>query len=194
MNRQILDKPFPANLIRTRKGRGNVTLSYVEGADVIRVLNDAFDAKWDFIILDKTVGDEEVIVLGQLEAEGITKQGFGGKERREKSVLSDDLKSAATDSLKKCASMFGVGLHLWMSDPQPSNYVAPVRQPVVQASSAQVAQICELAYQLPGWDSARLTAWTTKHLGAGPPALSPEDADRVIAKLKVMNEEAGSAQ
>src|SRR5436309_3341261 len=31
--------------------------------------------------------------------------------------LGDDLKAAATDSLKKCATLFGVGLHLYFDQP-----------------------------------------------------------------------------
>jgi hypothetical protein len=30
--------------------------------------------------------------------------------------LGDDLKAAATDALKKCATLFGVGLHLYFDD------------------------------------------------------------------------------
>src|SRR5439155_19090393 len=32
--------------------------------------------------------------------------------------LGDDLKAAATDCLKKCATLFGVGLHLYFDVPQ----------------------------------------------------------------------------
>jgi hypothetical protein len=35
--------------------------------------------------------------------------------------LGDDLKAAATDCLKKCATLFGVGLHLYFDTPSPSN-------------------------------------------------------------------------
>jgi len=34
--------------------------------------------------------------------------------------LADDLKAAATDSIKKCASLLGVGLHLYNGDKQSS--------------------------------------------------------------------------
>lgn len=34
--------------------------------------------------------------------------------------LADDYKAAATDSLKKCATMFGVGLHLYNGEKPPA--------------------------------------------------------------------------
>jgi len=61
--------------------------------------------------------------VGKLTAGGIVKSAFGGsdikraKESGEIISLADDLKAAATDSLKKCASLFGVGLHLYGDSP-----------------------------------------------------------------------------
>jgi hypothetical protein len=63
------------------------------------------------------------VVLGKLTAEGITKMQFGVSQvTREKNggaliSLGDDLKAAATDSLKKCATFLGVGLHLYADKP-----------------------------------------------------------------------------
>ena len=41
------------------------------------------------------------------------KEAFGGKEISKGSNLGDDLKAAASDALKKAATMFGIGLHLY---------------------------------------------------------------------------------
>jgi len=121
MNRELLEKPFPDNLIRSRKGRLGQQFSYVEGAEYVRRLNDAFEGEWSFEIVEHHVRDTEVIVIGKLTAAAVTKMAFGGSSitvSREGEVISiaDDLKAAATDALKKAASLLGVGLHLHSSD------------------------------------------------------------------------------
>lgn len=120
MNRQLLEKPFDPAQIKQRKGR-NGMLDYVEGHSVIQRLNDAFEGAWSFEVLDhKIVEDrDEILVLGKLSAEGVVKMQFGTtqitRERDSKAIVSlgDDLKAAATDALKKCATFLGVGLHLY---------------------------------------------------------------------------------
>ena len=122
MNRQLLEKPFEPAQIRQRKGRNGV-LDYVEGHSVIQRLNEALDGQWSFEILQHEIREEEVLVLAKLTAEGITKMNFGvsqvTRERESGSLVSlgDDLKAAGTDALKKCATFFGVGLHLYAEKP-----------------------------------------------------------------------------
>jgi len=119
MNRELLDKPFTRDQIRQRPGAFGQTLDYVSGHDVIARLNDCFNAEWSFEVISRDILDDEVIVLGKLCAEGVTKVQFGGsritrdKETGQPTNLSDALKSSATDALKKCASLLGVGLHLY---------------------------------------------------------------------------------
>lgn len=121
--RALLEKPFDPGLIRTRPGTFGADLSYVEGHEYIRRLNDAFSGQWSFEVVKHEIGDHEVIVIGKLSADGVVKMAFGGaeikrrKESREIVCLADDLKAAATDSLKKCASFLGVGLHLYSDAP-----------------------------------------------------------------------------
>lgn len=43
-------------------------------------------------------------------------------------IEGDDLKAAATDALKKCATLLGVGLHLYRND-QPANSSKTNNQP-----------------------------------------------------------------
>jgi hypothetical protein len=124
MNRELLEKPFAPEKIKQRDGNFGRTLDYVEGHTVIQRLNDAFDAKWSFEILEREVFEDkdEVIVQGKLTAENVVKTQFGSsqitraKETGEIISLADDLKAAATDSLKKCATMLGVALHLYNGD------------------------------------------------------------------------------
>ncbi len=122
MNRELLEKPFEPAQIRQRKGRNGV-LDYIEGHNVVHRLNQALDGAWSFEITHHEVREDEVLVLGKLTAEGITKMNFGVSQvTREKGSgalisLGDDLKAAATDALKKCATFLGVGLHLYADKP-----------------------------------------------------------------------------
>jgi hypothetical protein len=136
MNRDILEKPFDQNQIKQREGNFGKMLDYIEGHAVIQRLNDAFDGEWSFTMTKYEIMQEtdEVIVIGQLNAGGIVKSQFGSsritraRDTGEIISLCDDLKSAATDALKKAATLFGVGLHLYRNDPpQPGNR-EPARQ------------------------------------------------------------------
>ena len=121
MNRTLLEKPFEPNQIKQRQGSFGHILDYVEGPVITARLNDAFEANWTFEITNHWILKEtdEVIVLGKLTAENVTKMAFGSKEitrnKDTKAIMSigDDLKSASTDALKKAASLFGVGLYLY---------------------------------------------------------------------------------
>ena len=122
MNRELLEKPFAPEQIRQRKGR-NGLLDYVEGHSVIQRLNEALEGAWSFEIVHHEVREEEVVVIGRLSAGGIVKMAFGGSQvtrERESGALisiSDDLKAASTDAMKKCATFLGVGLHLYAEKP-----------------------------------------------------------------------------
>jgi hypothetical protein len=127
MNRSLLEKPFEPSQIKQRQGNFGHILDYVEGHVVTSRLNDAFDGNWSFEVVKYRIlkDTDEVLVLGKLTAEGVTKMAFGSKEiERSKDTkaiasLGDDLKAACTDSLKKAASLFGVGLYLY-SDQRPN--------------------------------------------------------------------------
>ena len=118
MNRQLLEQPFPKELLKTRKGTFGKQFSYVEGSHFIQRLNDAFEGDWSFEVIEHQTLNTEVVVLGKLAAGGVAKMAFGGSSitvNREGEVISiaDDLKAAATDALKKASSLLGVGLHLY---------------------------------------------------------------------------------
>lgn len=123
MKRDILERPFDAHLIKSRRGHSGKLFSYVEGAEYIKRLNEAFDGVWSFEVVEHCVNARDVVVIGRIVAEGCTKIAFGGamittshQNPGEPLNLADDLKSAATDALKKAASLFGIGLHLYGSD------------------------------------------------------------------------------
>jgi len=126
MNRDILEKHFGQEQIKQREGNFGKMLDYIEGHSVIQRLNDAFDADWSFTIVryDILKETDEVIVQGELKAGNVVKMQFGSSKithaRKNGDIISlgDDLKAAATDALKKAATLFGVGLHLYRNDGQ----------------------------------------------------------------------------
>ena len=130
MNREILEKPFGPEQIKQREGNFGKKLDYIEGHAVIQRLNDAFDADWSFTITHHEIlkDTDEVIVIGELKAGGVVKTQFGSsritrnRETGDIISLADDLKAAATDALKKSATLLGVGLHLYRNErPQGGN-------------------------------------------------------------------------
>ena len=123
MNRELLEKPFGPEQIKQREGNFGKKLDYIEGSSVIQRLNDSFEAKWSFEIVEHKILDtDEVVVLGKLAASDIVKTQFGSskitkaRETGDMISLADDLKAAGTDALKKCATLLGVGLHLYKNN------------------------------------------------------------------------------
>jgi hypothetical protein len=121
--RDVLEAPFPEELVKTRPGAFGGELQYLPGHAVIARLNEAFE-DWSFSIVSHQVLDDEVLVLGQLRVDrlGIEKMAFGSsrvtrdKETGQTVSLGQDLKAGSTDALKKAASMCGVGLYLYSGE------------------------------------------------------------------------------
>lgn len=120
MNNEFVEMEFPESSIKTRKGSFGNELSYVETADYIRRLNMVFDYAWSFEVLDERIEGGFVIVKGKLTAgQDVVKEQFGtsqvtiSKKTGEMTQVGDDFKSAASDALKKCCSLLGIGLHLY---------------------------------------------------------------------------------
>ena len=116
-NEQIRALSRPFDDIKTRPGRNGQSISYIEGQAVVQRLNEALAGEWSFKVLEHDIREGEVIVLGELRAGDVVKQAFGGSEvtrTRDGKVVSlaDDLKAAATDALKKAATLLGIGLKL----------------------------------------------------------------------------------
>lgn len=217
VNRKLLEAPFDESLVKQRKGAFGDVLDYVEGHAVIRRLNDAFDAQWSFEIIDHKVMEEEVIVLGKLTADGISKMQFGRskitRSRDDNSVISlgDDLKAAATDALKKASTHFGVGLHLYEEKNSLVNnhsvktsgtseghkewaQEAPKKVPSDNGKSAerltnrQLTAIYSIA-QDKGISSKEMEQRILKVFGKKPEYLSKNEASDVIKQLSELEKE-----
>jgi hypothetical protein len=128
MNKDILTRPFPPEAVKQRPGSHGKSLSYVETHSVISRLNEGCDA-WSFEVVRHEIHEAEVVVLGKLTADGVVKMAFGGSsittnQSGDPVSLADDLKAATSDSLKKAASLLGVGLELYGGvavAPKPAN-------------------------------------------------------------------------
>jgi hypothetical protein len=120
----------PKHEIKTRQGRGGMQFSYVEHSYVTERLNLVFGFNWDFDVMDKQILEDEVIVEAKLTVrtpggQTIVKTQFGGAEIKRHASgprsgrplsIADDYKAAASDALKKCASLLGIGLDLYGRD------------------------------------------------------------------------------
>lgn len=128
---QIL-KRTPPQYIKKRPAKGGGTWEYVTGGYIRKVLNLMFGWDWDFEILDHTIIGGEAVVKGRLtcrtNGKQIVKTQFGNKDIIYKKQTQDeitkgldkiplsignDLKAAATDALKKCASEIGIAADIY---------------------------------------------------------------------------------
>jgi len=151
MEQTILDtltRPFDPAQIKQREGRGGKMLDYLETHAVISRLNESFNGAWSFEVVSHEVTDNEVLVRGRLSAGGHVKEQFGGSEIAKRKdngqpvSIADDLKAAASDALKKCATLFGVGLHLYdrPQGAQRPQQQRPAQQPDRRPGQGQTAQ------------------------------------------------------
>jgi hypothetical protein len=157
----------PKNEIKTRQGRGGMQFSYVEHGYVTERLNFVFGFNWDFEVTDKQILEDEVIVEAKLTVrtpggQTIVKTQFGGADiKRHNSgarsgkplSIADDYKAAASDALKKCASLLGIGLDLYgrdrpyeqednaIAETQPRRETDSVLRSVTNRSSKTAAEV-----------------------------------------------------
>jgi len=128
---KILNKPFPVELRKTRKGYENKTLTYIETVYYIDRLNEIFNYAWNFEVIQETITDIEVIVKGRLTVEidgkTVIKEQYGqaeitfitiyDKQTRQaigkKPLTGDACKSAGSDCIKKCCSLLSIGSELY---------------------------------------------------------------------------------
>ena len=128
---RLIAMPTPKKFIKKRQGRGNMEYDFVEANYVQLRLNAIFHFDWDFDVIEwKIDSDQDMIaLLGKLtvrfsDGRIVHKTAWGGSdlkyltkwdEHTRQKIKTDrlldlgaDLKSAGSDSLKKCASMLGI--------------------------------------------------------------------------------------
>lgn len=138
-----LAAPFDSTF---RDRRGGVDLEYITGEQCVSRLNEVLGvAGWSFRILEHGLNAEadEVWALGEITADIdgriVTRQQFGSQKiKRARATglpldIGFDLKGAATDAMKKCASLLGVGLYLSRKETAEGRVVAAVTEAAVEA-------------------------------------------------------------
>ena len=113
--------------------KGGVKLDYLDGEQVISRLNETLGVDaWGFEVLEHGQLDKDYWVRARMTVyfpeRTVVREQFGGVTGNGGMSPADSLKGAATDALKKCATLIGVGLYL--SDKDES---LPVARPAVSA-------------------------------------------------------------
>ena len=114
----------PKDKIKSRPAKGGGQWDYVSGSYVTQVLNSLFAFNWSFEVTTSmqealaTAKTGTIVVQGRLKVkigdEWITKEQYGRKEvafkkgTNEPLDFGNDMKAAATDAKKKCASELGL--------------------------------------------------------------------------------------
>lgn len=118
-------KKTPDKYVKKRPAKGGGQWEYVTGGYVKKCLNLMFGWDWDFEIIDEEILIEakEVVVKGKLtcrtNGKTIVKMQYGNKDimfRKNTEIplsVGNDLKAAATDALKKCASEIGIAADVY---------------------------------------------------------------------------------
>lgn len=142
---KLILEETPKQYIKIKPGRGGMQLAYVETGYMIDRLNKIFNYMWSFEIKEKQINQTmtQVAVLGKLTGyiviptnppmvQQIVKEQYGGSDIKKFGQghplagspmdIADDFKSAASDALKKCASMLGIAADLyWKSYEKPED-------------------------------------------------------------------------
>jgi hypothetical protein len=106
---------FPAEAIKTREIGGGKRVSYVEGHTVIRRLNDCC-TEWSFVVLREWMDGTILKAQCELSIPGLGSRQHIGVQRIAANGGEDLHKGHVSDALKKCATLFGIGLELYGPD------------------------------------------------------------------------------
>lgn len=117
----------PLEMIEAREGRGGRVFYYLRHQYVTEKLNDLCGRDWDFRVLRERMDEDNITVLGELTVRVagrvIVKSQYGsdtverftdGPNKGKPLSIGDNFKAAASDALKKCATLIGLGLDLSM--------------------------------------------------------------------------------
>lgn len=189
--------------------KGNTTLTYVPASEVIDRLNAVLGVgEWRFNCELQHADDTFIVVKGRLTACGGMYEQFGGQSiNRNKAGeiidLGDDYKGAASDALKKCAQMIGVGLYLALEHaPQSAQAPAgdsgggseadvPPSAPTAEPPSAEVfGEVDPGAGDPPPEVDAPSPASdrSSQEDGGSDPAVSPDDDPEEILRKNLIRD------
>jgi hypothetical protein len=171
--KEVITRPIPETLIKQKPGKGGN--HYITGQTVIDHLNEAFGYLWSFEALEQWVEKSEpkfnpkydkepqpqgpvAHVRGRLtvmipQPDGtlfpLMKEQYGSKtvigaQSDQESIF----KAAGTDAMKKCASLFGIGLELYRDEDEQAffdeiNYEDPWTDEAQEEHKESLAYIKE---------------------------------------------------
>ena len=139
--RDVITRRLPPEKIKQRPGGGGMTFDYITPDVVIDILNEAFDHQWDSRVFDSKREESTVIVGIELTVRSedgtpVVKQQYGSCEITRGLGVGEAFKGAASDGLKKAATLFGVALELYQDEPAstPSTPRKPASPPAPRAA------------------------------------------------------------
>lgn len=166
----------------------------------IERFNTVFGGRWSFKIIEHQVRDSEVIVLGELAADGTARQQFGkamitfDTDPSSTPSLADHLAKAADDALVRCAYAFGIARNTEKKQPDnPKPQSTPAEPPSNgngnggrKLTNRQLAAIFGLG-KGSGKTQQEVIGMATGCYGREPAALTVTEASELISKLKNNN-------
>lgn len=156
----MMTQPTPPQFIKTKPGRGGKQVKFIEGGYVTNQLNRIFGPlNWSFKITDRGFeprkidknSDGEVWVYGELTIHdhkrgfAVTKGQSGQHPVHANVPMGDAYKAAGTDALKKCASLFGIGLDVYWGMLDDADGQPAPRKEVAAKSKDKPAKPFEIA-------------------------------------------------
>jgi len=189
-----LTREFDETLVLERKGPYGKTLSYLPAHVIIERLNSATGGAWSFNVVRHEVQRDEVIVVARLTLHAdpeVVKETFGSarikrSDAGEALCIGDDLKSAGSDALKKCATLLGVGTQLYRDSPRNGGRMPDNGRngnSNGRVTQSQLALMHRLVDQLEQGDWRSFRAWCQAHHGTTPEYLDKKRASSVIDGL-----------
>jgi len=138
---EVLTRALPKDKIHTRPGKAGMEFAFITPDFVIETLNEAFGSEWGTKIVFQEVYDNVVVVGLQLyvpttDGKYVAKEQFGSCEITRGLDTGSAFKGAASDALKKCATLFGVGLELYKDESEAPAATAPAFRPPSPRPSA----------------------------------------------------------
>lgn len=121
LTRRALEKPFPADKVKTKTGQGGRKMSYISHGLITERLNDT-DPSWSSrrIATHTYTGADGALHCAGVELEltvgGVSRVESGGPQPphpQRPTHFGDEIKNAYSDALKRAAMRFGVALGNW---------------------------------------------------------------------------------
>ena len=153
----------PSSMIYERPAKGGGKWKYVKSADVVVALNTTFGGFWDFSIitdeataLEIAVKTKSIVVRGKLTITNpdtgvsVSREQYGRKDvafkkgTNEPLDFGNDMKAAASDALKKCASQFGLFNDIYRDNEIMEIEVVGNEEPEEPQVSESVKRVIEL--------------------------------------------------